>query len=294
MKNKGQITSGDYLDLGDIRVFPLSDGSIRLDGGAMFGVVPRVLWERDNPPDEKNRIPLGIRPILIETAEKKILVETGMGGRWDERERRMYGIEREETLEGSLRSLGHGPGDVDMVINTHLHFDHAGGNCWVDPTGVLVPAFPSARYLVQRVEFENAAAPNERTHASYRPGDFMPLEEAGLLELIDTPEGEETMVAEGVFVFRTSGHNAGIQLVRVEGSGGAALFLSDIVPTASHIAYPYIAAYDLFPLDTLEVKKRLIGEAARRGWFLFFYHDPVVRCATVDMEDGSPRASRVL
>ncbi len=293
-KNKSTPPVPECLELGDIKIFSLSDGTVRFDGGAMFGVVPRVLWEKTNPPDEKNRILLGINPLLIQTGGaggKNILVETGMGDRWDDKARAMYAIRQDDTLQSSLAGLGLTPDDVDIVINTHLHFDHAGGNTIYGPSGHPKPAFPRARYIVQRDEFENAMEPGERSRASYRPADFRPVKEARLFDLVD--EAAEVEAAKGVFLFRTSGHNRGIQLVRVEGGGRTAIFLSDIVPTTTHINYPYIAAYDLFPLDTLRVKKRLIREAAEKGWFLFFYHDPLVRCATVRLEDGRPLLSRV-
>ncbi|MFQ5428420.1 MAG: MBL fold metallo-hydrolase, partial [Thermodesulfobacteriota bacterium] len=277
MKKMNESPLPPCLDLGGIKVFSLSDGRVRLDGGAMFGVVPRVLWERGNPPDEKNRILLGINPMLIQTGEdgaKNILIETGMGDRWDEKSRKIYSIKREGGLQKSLAALGLTAEDVDIVINTHLHFDHAGGNCRADPSGALTPAFPGAKYIVRQGELRCAMEPGERTRASYRPGDFLPIKDAGLFELVDSGEGD-TEVARGVTVFRTSGHNRDIQLVRIEGGGRTALFLSDIIPTAAHINYPYIAAYDLFPLVTLKVKKELIEKAAAEGWFLFFYHDPL-------------------
>ncbi|MFQ5353877.1 MAG: MBL fold metallo-hydrolase [Thermodesulfobacteriota bacterium] len=293
MKKSNDGAAAAFLDLGGIKVYSLSDGTVRLDGGAMFGVVPRVLWEKTNPPDEKNRVLLGINPLLIQTDGKNILVETGMGERWDDKGRAMYSIDRSETLEGSLADLGLSFKDVDIVINTHLHFDHAGGNTVEGASGGLTPAFPRARYIVQEGELQCAMEPGERSRASYRPGDFSPVREAGLFDLIDGSK-DETEVVSGVFLFRTSGHNRHIQLVRIEGDNKNALFLSDIIPTAAHINYPYIAAYDLFPLDTLTVKKELISEAAANGWFLFFYHDPLVRCATVRIgERGRPQILKV-
>jgi len=289
MKNNGRSLIPECLELGETKIFSLSDGTVRLDGGAMFGVVPRALWEKTNPPDEKNRILLGINPMLIQRGGSNILVETGMGNRWNEKARDIYAIERGRTLHESLAGLGLTSEDIDIVINTHLHFDHAGGNTVKSPSGKLKPAFPRARYIVQKVEMQGARAPGERSRASYRPGDFLPVEEAGLFSLV---EGDEE-VSEGVFVFRTGGHNSGIQLVRVEDGGRTALFLSDITPTTTHINYPYIAAYDLFPLDTLKVKKRLIEKAAVEGWFLFFYHDPLTRCARVRLEGGKPKVSKV-
>jgi len=294
MKNNKNNSLPGCLEIGNIKIFSLSDGTVRLDGGAMFGVVPRVLWEKSNPPDEKNRILLGINPLLIQTKGKNILVETGMGKRWNDKARAIYGIEQKNTLEKSLACLGLTSDDIDIVINTHLHFDHAGGNTAFALDGGLVPAFPRARYIVQKHELQDAINPGERSRASYRPGDFLPIKEAGLFELVDSAgDGTEIEVTEGVFVFRVGGHNRAIQLVRVEGGGQSAIFLSDIMPTATHIKYPYIAAYDLFPLDTLKIKKELIKKAAQKGWFFFFYHDSAVRCARVALEDGQPLLTKV-
>ncbi len=273
-----------YITLGDkIKIYSLSDGTIGLDGGAMFGVVPRSLWSRYNAPDEKNRIQLAINPLLIQTGDNNILVETGMGERWDEKAREIFSINRSNTLTQSLASLGLSAGDINIVINTHLHFDHAGGNTVKGPAGEMEAAFPRARYIVQSGELRNAIEPNERTRASYRPDDFMAIKEGGLFDL----PRDDVEICKGVFSFRTSGHNQDIALVRIECGGETALFLSDIIPTATHINYPYIAAYDLSPLKTLQVKKELIRRAAEEGWFLFFYHDPNVRCAKVSLDEKS-------
>ncbi len=290
MKKTNPATLPPCLTLGDIKVFSLSDGTIRLDGGAMFGVVPRALWSKTNPPDDKNRVLTAINPMLIQTEGKNILVETGMGDRWDEKRREIFVIKREENLTKSLASLGLTPEDVDIVINTHLHFDHAGGNTVEGPSGGLRAAFPGARYIVQSGELACALEPNERTRASYRPGDFMAIKEGRRFDLVERGEvGAETEAAEGVFIFRTGGHNSDIQLVKITGGGRTAIFLSDIMPMSAHINYPYIAAYDLFPLETLRVKKALIKKAAAEQRYLFFYHDPNLRCATVSLsEKGKP------
>lgn len=218
------------MKLGSIDIFSVSDGEFRLDGGAMFGVVPRAIWEKTNPPDEKNRVTLGLNPLLVRTSEANILVDTGIGGKGDEKFNSTYGVDRKKTLKGSLKDKGLAPEDIDIVICTHLHFDHAGGNTVVEG-GRLVPAFPKARYMVQRGEWEAAMSPNERTRASYRPIDFVPLMDAGVLELIEG-DGE---VAKGVSVFRTSGHNRDIQLVAVRSEGKTAVFLGDIIPTTTHL-----------------------------------------------------------
>jgi glyoxylase-like metal-dependent hydrolase (beta-lactamase superfamily II) len=202
------------IALGDIRVEVVPDGRFALDGGAMFGVVPRALWEKTDPPDAENRVTLALNVALVETAGKRILVDSGLGDKWEERESRLYRIDRSTTLLGELRERGLAPEDIDMVVNTHLHFDHAGGNTrLVD--GRTLPTFPNARYVVQLGEWEDATHPHERSRASYREADFVPLAEARQL---DTVQGEREL-APGVRVVPVGGHTAYHQMVLVEGGG---------------------------------------------------------------------------
>jgi glyoxylase-like metal-dependent hydrolase (beta-lactamase superfamily II) len=246
----------------------LSDGTIALDGGAMFGVVPRVVWEKRDPPDERNRVTLGLNVALVESEGRRVLVDTGMGDRWGEKETRMYRIDRRVTLLDGLRGRGLGPDDIDVVVNTHLHFDHAGGNTRLQG-GRVVPTFPRARYVVQRGEWEDARHPHERSRASYREDDFLPLAEAGQLDLV---EGERE-VAPGVRVVPVGGHTTHHQIVRV-GEGAETLVVpTDLLPTSSHVPLPFVMGYDLFPVATLEAKRALLGAAADGGWRVLFYHD---------------------
>lgn len=254
--------------VGDARVSVLHDGTIALDGGAMFGVVPRVVWEKRDPPDERNRVTLGLNVALIESGGKRVLVDTGMGDRWSEKEVRMYGIDRSTTLLGGLRTRGLGPEDVDVVVNTHLHFDHAGGNARREGEGV-VPTFPRARYVVQRGEWEDARHPHERSRASYREDDFVPVAQAGQLDLIDG----ETEVAPGVRAVPVGGHTTHHQMVVVQSGGETLVVPTDLLPTASHLPLPFVMGYDLFPVATLEAKRRLLHAAVEGGWRILFYHD---------------------
>ncbi len=272
------------MDFGEIKIHPLNGGFFRLDGGAMFGTIPRVLWEKVNPPDEKNRIRLGINPLLIQTKEENILVDTGIGDKWDERFYSIYGVEPLPHLKDSLKILGLTEEDITIVINTHLHFDHAGGNTVRDVDGRIKPAFPNARYIVQKGEWQDALNPNERTRASYYEDDFIPLMEYGQLELID---GDYT-IAEGVTLIKVTGHNQHMQIVKIESNGRTAIFLSDIVPTVAHLAYPYITGYDLFPLNTLRIKKDIISRAADEGWLLIFEHDPEEKLGRVEVVEDRP------
>ena len=256
------------IALGDVRVHVLHDGSFALDGGALFGVVPRVLWERNDPPDDKNRVGLALNVALVETAGRRVLVDTGMGDRWGERETRMYRIDRSRTLLGSLAALGLGPEDIDVVVNTHLHFDHAGGNTRLRD-GKVVPAFPRARYVVQAGEWHDATHPHERNRATYLEETFLPLDEAGQLALV---EGDAE-VAPGVRVVRVGGHTAHHQIVVIEGGGRHLVIPTDILPTTSHLPLAWITGYDLYPLDTLEAKRRLLEQVVGEGWEMLFYHD---------------------
>ena len=266
------------IELGPIRVHVLRESTFWLDGGAMFGVVPRAVWEKRDPPDDRNRVELAANVALVETAGRRVLVETGMGERWDAREIERFRLQGDGLL-GALASLGVAAEDVDVVVNTHLHFDHAGGNTRrVD--GRLAPTFPRARYVVQLGEWEDATHPHERNHASYREDDFVPLAEARQL---DTVQGE-VEVAPGVRVVPVGGHTAYHQMVIVEGGGRTLAIPTDLLPTASHLPLPFIMSYDLFPVGTLEAKRRLLARVVDEDWSLLFYHDPRVAIGRVRRE----------
>ena len=261
------------MRFGDIELFSLSDGIMRLDGGAMFGVVPRVFWEKTNPADELNRIAIGVNPLLLKADGVNILVDTGNGDKFSEKLLKIYGIEREPTLLKSLSDADLRPEDIEIVINTHLHFDHCGGNTLVDASGKLMPTFPNARYIVQKMEWEDATRLNELTKASYLPENFIPLMQAGRIELVDG----DMEVYPGVTVVHTPGHNRGHQSVKIESDGKTAFYLGDMIPTAAHVPLPYIMGYDLYPLELLEVKRRILREALEGRWLMIFAHDPKVR-----------------
>ena len=259
--------------VGHFTCHALEAGKQRLDGGAMFGVVPKPLWERRIPADERNRIPLAMRCLLVEHDDGLILIDTGLGNKEDAKFRDIYGVENAGTggrtqLEDALRALGHGPQDIRWVINTHLHFDHAGGNTWRDPAGKIAPAFPQAHYIVQRGDLEFARHTNERTAASYLAHNF----EAVSFELV---EGEQEVVP-GIRCVPTPGHVPFHQSVLVESGGEKACFLADLVPTSAHLPLPWIMGYDLQPLVTLESRRKLYARAETEGWLLVFEHDPAV------------------
>jgi len=273
--------------LGDFRLHALDAGAIRLDGGAMFGVVPKPLWERRAPADDRNRISLALRCLLIESADALVLVDTGAGNKESDRFLDIYGISNEgdpTRLEDAIRAAGFAPDDVDYVVNTHLHFDHAGGNTRRVDERVAEPSFPGARYLVQRAEYEFAHRDNERVRASYLPHNYDPVAEAGLFDFL---EGEMDVVP-GVRVLRTPGHTPHHQSVRIESGGEVACFLADLVPTVAHLPLPWIMGYDLEPLVTLESKRSLLARAREEDWLLVFEHDPDQPWGRLDPTSARP------
>jgi glyoxylase-like metal-dependent hydrolase (beta-lactamase superfamily II) len=269
------------MHIGDIEVRYLDGGSFRLDGGAMFGVVPKVFWDKKSPPDEKNRISLRANSLLVRAYGKTIVIETGNGTKWDPKQRGIYAIQEGDPLLDSLAAHGVQPRDVDLVINTHLHFDHAGGNTRIE-SGRAVPTFPRARYAVQRAELAHAAAPSERDRASYFPDNFLPITEAGLWDLTD---GDQEILP-GINVARIPGHNADIQAVLLTGGGKTLAFVADLLPTRHHIPLPWIMAYDLYPMQTLETKRSWVPRMAQENWIVVFGHDPEIAAASFHERDG--------
>jgi glyoxylase-like metal-dependent hydrolase (beta-lactamase superfamily II) len=287
------------FQIGSLRCHTLEGGLQRLDGGAMFGVVPRPLWEKRAPPDVRHRIPLAMRCLLVEHPDGLVLIDTALGNKESAKFLDIYGIENAglegaTQLEDALATAGFLPDDVRLVINTHLHFDHAGGNTTLDPELERDPrrhvrmTFPNATYVVQRGELEFARHTNERTRASYLPPNFEPIASADRWRLV---EGAAEIVP-GIEVRPTPGHVPFHQSVLVSDGGEAAVFLADLIPTAAHLPLPWIMGYDLEPLRTLESKRAILGEAAAKGWRLVFEHDPtvvsgvpVVSGSTVELQD---------
>ena len=259
--------------VGRLQCHALEGGMQRLDGGAMFGVVPKPLWERRIVPDERNRIPLALRCLLVEHDDGPVLIDTGLGNKETAKFKDIYGVENEgrtgrTCLEDALAERGYRPEDVRWVINTHLHFDHAGGNTFRDPDGNVALSFPRARYVVQKGELDFASHTNERTAASYLAPNFATVP----FTLLDG----EAEVLPGLRSVPTPGHVPYHQSILVESGGERACFLADVVPTSAHLPLPWIMAYDLEPLVTLESKRRLYARAELEGWLLVFGHDPAV------------------
>jgi len=268
------------LKLGELEFHILSDGQLLLDGGAMFGVIPKPLWEKRAPADSRNRITLAMNCLLIEAAGKRILVETGAGDKMNAKLRDIYGLDGPRLVEG-LRGYGLDPADIDIVIDTHLHFDHCGGNTRAEKDRIL-PTFPNAAYIAQKAEFDHALNPTERDRASFFEENYLPLAQAGRLSLIG---GNQTIVP-GVEVIVVPGHTAHMQCVKLTGGGKTAFLFADLVPTTAHLPLPWIMGYDLYPMITLENKKKWIPEVVREGWLALFSHDAKVPAAYLRERDG--------
>jgi glyoxylase-like metal-dependent hydrolase (beta-lactamase superfamily II) len=299
--------------LGDYRIEIIPDTEFRLDGGAMFGVVPRVLWEKVCPPDELNRIKLNMNCLFVETSKERILIETGIGEKWTEKQTGIYGITREKPFAQTLHEkTGFSPEDISIVVNTHLHFDHAGGNTvWDFGFGISdfgfektkslseaeqeaknqrpktkdqkpIPQFPNARYFVSESEFIEAENPHERERASYLDENWKPLLQSGQLEL--KPDNYE--VVEGLTLQNVRGHSETMQTVRLARGGEILYGFADLIPTRAHLPYAWIMGYDLYPAETLEAKKKLLPQAVKENWICWFYHDTDALLCRLIEENG--------
>ncbi len=284
--------------VGGLRCHTLEGGRQHLDGGAMFGVVPRMLWQTRIEPDERNRIPLAMRCVLVEHDDGLVLIDTALGNKEDTKFLDIYGVENQglegaTQLEDALASAGFLPRDVKWVINTHLHFDHAGGNTTMDPElendprRHVRPAFVNATYVVQRGELEFARHTNERTRASYLPHNFEPVAAANRWRLLDG----DADVLPGISVRLTPGHVPFHQAVMLRDRGDTALFVGDLFPTAAHLPLPWIMGYDVEPLVTLETKRRLLHQAEQEEWLLIFEHDATVPWGRIEHDGRNYRLS---
>jgi methylmalonyl-CoA epimerase len=277
------------ITLGKLELITLSDGFFRLDGGAMFGVVPRTLWERKLPPDERHRIPLGMRPLIVR-GERTVLIDAGCGDKLDAKSADIYGLERGYHLDHALADAGIGVDDIDLVVASHLHFDHVGGFTERHPDGTLQPRFPRARYVAHRGEWEDATHPHERNRASYLPADFVPLADAGVLDLVD----DDAEIVAGVRFRRSGGHTRHHQVLMIESAGATAVFAADMYPTSAHVPDGWLMGYDLYPMETLAFKRSFAREAVEREYVVFFEHDPSLAAGFIRELDGKRTVERVI
>jgi methylmalonyl-CoA epimerase len=266
--------------IGDLELVSLSDGVFRLDGGSMFGTVPKMLWQEQAPADEHNRILMAMRPLVIRGA-RTMIVDAGLGDKESAKFHQIYGVDRARSLEVTLAEAGLAVEDVDIVLATHLHFDHAGGFTVRDAGGRLRPRFPRAQYIARRGEWEDATHPHARNRASYLADNYVPLAEAGVLQLVD----EDATIMPGVRVRRTGGHTMHHQMVWIESGGKSAAFVADMMPTSAHAPDAWIMGYDLYPMDTLAAKQAFVKEAVEKETLVLFEHDPAIAAGYIREEN---------
>jgi methylmalonyl-CoA epimerase len=259
------------LSFGDLQLTMLHDGGFRLDGGAMFGVVPRTLWEQLAPADDRHRIQLAMRPLLVEADWGRMIVDCGAGDKMSAKQVDIYALTRERSLDHALADVGLSSPSIEFALATHLHFDHFGGATVLE-NGALKPRFPNAQYFIRAAEWEDATHPHERNRASYLQDDFVPLKTAGVVQFFN----EDMIIKPGVRVERSGGHTGQHQVVYIESGGQTAVYVADMIPTTAHLQDPWLMGYDLFPMDTLAFKRRFIREAIDREYLILFEHDPRV------------------
>lgn len=270
------------MKIGNYRLYSVQTGLFKLDGGAMFGVVPKTLWQKSNPSDSENRIDMCTRALLLESTEKKILIDNGIGYKLSEKLNKIYNVDYSEyTLEKSLKKLNFSKDDITDVILTHLHFDHAGGSTYFDEDRNLKPSFTNAVYHVQKKQFEWASNPSERDRASFFPENYQPLDSLKVLNKIDG----EFKFDLNITLLPVNGHTSNMQMIKISDGESTLLYLADLIPTAGHIPAPYIMGYDLFPLTTLEEKKKYLKDISNNNWMVFFEHDPYNECAKIGHGD---------
>ena len=270
--------------VGDLELVSLSDGFIRLDGGAMFGTVPKVFWEKQAPADARNRITLAMRPLIVRGA-RTMIIDAGLGAKETAKFHDIYGVDRARSLDVTMAEAGIAREDIDIVLASHLHFDHAGGFTYRDAAGRVRPRFPRAQYIIRRGEWEDAQHTHERNRASYLADNYLPLAEAGVLQLVD----DDATIMPGVKVRRTGGHCMHHQITLIESKGRTAAFVADLIPTTAHVPDAWIMAFDLYPMDTLAAKKQFVKDAIEKETLVFFEHDPAVAAGYIREHDGKRR-----
>lgn len=277
------------MKLGEIEIFSLVENRFKIDGGAMFGVVPKTIWEKLVHCDEKNRVDLDVNLLLVKTKDKNILIDTGIGDALTDRMRKIYGMEKKSNLSEGLAMFGMKPEDIDVVVLTHLHLDHAGGVVRFNEKGEKVPAFPNAKHIVQSQEWNDALVPDERTLVTYFPENCFVLEETKLVETVD---GEEE-IEPGIKVIHTGGHTRGHQAILIDTGNDKILCPGDILPTQNHLKIPYVTSADTYPMDTMKVKKEFLERCLNDGWSVAFDHDTEMKLAKLRKIDDKVEILKV-
>ena len=277
------------LRWGDVELVSVHDGLFGLDGGAMFGLVPKTLWEREAPPDDRNRILMAMRPLVVEAEWGRMIIDCGAGDKMSATQRDVYALDRTRHLDHALADVGLDADRIDQVLATHLHWDHFGG-ATAGQDGTIAPRFRRARYIIRAAEWHDATHTHDRNRASYIPDDFVPLKDAGVIEFFE----QDQAIRPGVRVVRTGGHTGQHQIVFVESGHRTAVFVADLIPTTAHLRDAWIMGYDLFPMETLAFKQRFIREAIAREYLIFFEHDPIVAAGYIREQDGRRYVEQVL
>lgn len=267
-----------------MKIHSIETGYFKLDGGAMFGVVPKTIWQKKTQPDDKNLCTWSMRCLLIEQGERRILIDTGIGNKQDEKFHSHFEPHGEATLKGSLQQAGFDADSITDVLLTHLHFDHVGGAVQYDSKGELVPAFPNAAYWSNEVHYNWAYYPNPRERASFLQENFVPLKNAGVLKFIDVQK-DDLQWLPGIDIRFVYGHTEAMMVPIIHHGGRTLVYCADVIPSAFHIGMPYVMSYDLRPLDTMREKGRILEDGVERGHYLFFEHDPATACVQVERNE---------
>lgn len=273
-----------------MKLFAVNAGYFKLDGGAMFGVVPKSIWTKLNPSDENNMCNWAMRCMLIEDEGRLILIDNGMGYKQDEKFFGYYFLNGDDTLEKSLAKYGFGKDDITDVFLTHLHFDHCGGSIKKEGNN-LSPAFTNATYWSNEKHWEWATTPNDREKASFLKENILPIKESGQLKFIETKDGIEFI--KNIKIRFVSGHTESMMLPQISYKDKTVVYMADLMPSVAHIPVPYIMAYDTRPLETLKEKKQLIAEAQQKDYILFFEHDPKIECCNLQLTDRGVRSKEL-
>ena len=277
-----------------MKIHTIDTGLFKLDGGAMFGVVPRSMWQKLNPPDANNMCTWAMRCLLIEDGGRLLLIDNGIGEKQDEKFRGHFYLHGDDTLEKSLRKLGFTSADITDVFLTHLHFDHCGGSVVRRPDGVLQLAFPNATYWSNEAHWNWAIEPNPREKASFLKENILPIQESGHLKFIDLQGGVPDALPQFSEIIRADGHTEKMMVPLMKYKGRQLAFMADLLPSAGHVPLPYVMSYDVRPLVTMTEKEAVLRRAAEENWVLLLEHDPINEACTVQLTDKGVRLGETL